>query len=74
LPDRSEALRDAPTDTKRLVYDAFDLRIVFDKAERRVQISATVTETVADLLERPADLALCGDLLRGWDSNPQPFG
>ncbi len=56
------------------VFDAFDLRCVYDKLDGRVEISATITESVADLLQEPGDLALCGCLLRGWDSNPQPIG
>jgi site-specific DNA recombinase len=74
LPDLSDALRDAPPETKRLFFDAFDLRVIFDKAEGRLQISATITEALADLLQEPRDLALCVRPLRGWDSNPQPTG
>jgi hypothetical protein len=74
LPDLTEALREASPATKRLAFDAIDMRVVFNKTEGRVQISATITEAVADLLHAPGDLALCGRLLRGWDSNPQPFG
>lgn len=50
LPDLSERLRNADEATKRLVFDAFDLRIVFDKTNGRVRISATVYEHVGDLL------------------------
>jgi hypothetical protein len=57
-----------------LVFDAFDLRVAYDKIDGRVQISATITEAVADLLQEPGGLALCGTKLRGWDSNPQPLG
>jgi hypothetical protein len=74
LPDLSRALREASQDTKRLVFDAFDLRVAYDKLERRIQISATVSEAVADMLQKPQDLGLCGKKLRGWDSNPQPLG
>jgi hypothetical protein len=70
LPDLSEALRDADAATKRQVFDAFDLRCVYDKLDGRVEISATITEAVADLLQAPAleDLGLWGRSLRGWDS------
>jgi hypothetical protein len=40
----SERLRDADAATKRLVFDAFDLRVAFDKLEGRVQITATLAE------------------------------
>jgi site-specific DNA recombinase len=72
LPNLTDALSEASPATKRQVFDAFDLRCVYDKLDGRVEISATITEAVADLLQEPGDLALCGGLLRGWDSNPQP--
>jgi hypothetical protein len=58
--DLSEALHDADPATKRAFFDAFDLRGTYDKLEGRLQISATITEALADLLEEPGDLALCG--------------
>jgi len=47
LPDLSEALRHAPTARKRQVFEAFCLEIRYDKVGRRVEISATVSEAVA---------------------------
>lgn len=44
MPDLSKALREAPTAVKRQTFQAFDLQIAYDKAERRVEISATVSE------------------------------
>lgn len=44
LTDLSDALRDATTADRRLFLDAFDLRVIFDKIEGRIQISATITE------------------------------
>jgi site-specific DNA recombinase len=70
LPDLSDALREAPDDTKRRLFDSFDVRLVYDKIEGRIEISATVTEAVAGLLVN-SGLSLCEDKLRGWDSNPQ---
>ena len=32
IPDLAERLRDAPNATKRALFDAFDLRVVYDKA------------------------------------------
>ncbi len=47
LPDLSVALREAPLETKRRFYSAFDLQVVVDKAAGTVHISAAVDETVA---------------------------
>jgi hypothetical protein len=48
--------------------------VVRDKIEGRVEVSATVTEAVADVLLSLKGLRLYGKKLRGWDSNPQPLG
>jgi hypothetical protein len=42
VPDLSQALREAPAAIKRQTYQAFDLRIAYDKAERRVVVSEAV--------------------------------
>ena len=47
VPDLSERLRTASMQIKRQVFEAFDLRIHFDRREGRVEISATVSEEVA---------------------------
>jgi DNA invertase Pin-like site-specific DNA recombinase len=46
----SERLRDADNTTKRALFDAFDLRVVYDKTSDRLSISATLIETVASML------------------------
>jgi hypothetical protein len=78
VPDLSERLRDADDSTKRALFDAFDLRVVYDKTSDRLSISATLTEAVAYMLRTgPLDNGvetLSQRALRGWDSNPQPFG
>ena len=56
LPDLSHALQRAPAELKRQVFDAFQLNIIYDKVERRIEISATITETVAQTLENAKDL------------------
>ena len=56
LPDFSEALRRAPLELKRQVFEAFCLQIRYDKVERRIEISATVSETVAIAFENAKDL------------------
>lgn len=78
MPDPSERLRDADDETKRALSDAFDLRVVYDKMADRLSISATLTEAVTSMLRagplRNAVETLSQRTLRGWDSNPQPFG
>ncbi len=56
LPDLSEELRAAPTELKRQVFEAFQLRIAYDKLERRITISATVSEAVAEAFHNAKDL------------------
>ena len=51
LPDLGQALREAPAEIKRQVFESFDLQIAYDKAERRVELTATVSEAVADAFE-----------------------
>ena len=36
---------------KRQVFESFDLQIAYDKVGRRIEISATVSEAVADAFE-----------------------
>ena len=68
-------LRDVPPETKRRVYDALDVRVVHDTTAKRLQITATVEpETAALLATEPRADELVERTLRGWDSNPQPFG
>ena len=72
VPDLSERLLDADDATKRALFDAFDLRVVYDKASDRLSISATLTEAVAAMLRNGLQ-PLSSISLRGWDSNPQPL-
>ena len=51
LPDLGQALREAPAAVKRQVFESFELRIAYDKSERRVELTATVSEAVADAFE-----------------------
>jgi hypothetical protein len=57
LPDLTNQLREAPRELKRQVLEAFDLQITYDKAERRIEILATVSEAVADAFEDKKALA-----------------
>ena len=56
IPDLADALHQAPTELKRQVFDAFCLQIADDKPGRRIEISATITEAIADALENAKDL------------------
>ena len=56
IPDLAAALQQAPTELKRQVFEAFGLQIVYDKPSRRIEISATITEAIADTLENAKDL------------------
>ena len=51
IPDLSRQLRDAPREVKRQLFDAFELRITYDRAERRIEVSATVSEAIAQAFE-----------------------
>ncbi len=50
LPDLSEALRRAAPDTQRQVFDAFALRVEYDRVGGLVRISAAVDDAVATAL------------------------
>ena len=56
LPDLTKALRAAPPALKRQVFEAFCLEVRYDKVERRIVISATVSEAVAKAFENAKDL------------------
>ncbi len=51
IPDLTEALRTASPSIKRQVFESFDLQVAYDKAEGRVEITATVSEAVAETFE-----------------------
>jgi len=51
IPDLTEALREAPAAVRRQVFESFDLQIAYDKAEHRVELTATVSEAVADAFD-----------------------
>jgi hypothetical protein len=51
IPDLTQQLRDATPEIKRLAFQAFELRVEFDKAQRHIALSATITEAVARALE-----------------------
>jgi hypothetical protein len=50
-PRPHRGLREAPVAVRRQVYESFALQIAYDKAEGRVELTATVSEAVADAFE-----------------------
>ncbi len=56
IPDLTEALETASPQIKRQVFASFDLQIAFDKQGGRVEISATVSEAIADAFENAKTL------------------
>ncbi len=51
VPDLSKTLAEATPEAQRQVFQAFDLQIACDKVGRRIEISATVSEAIADAFE-----------------------
>ena len=56
IPNLAHALQQAPPEIKRQVFDAFGLQITYDKTARRSEISATITEAIAEALHNAEDL------------------
>jgi hypothetical protein len=56
IPNLAHALRQAPPEIKRQVFDAFGLQVTYDKTARRIEISATITEAIAEALHNAEDL------------------
>jgi hypothetical protein len=50
---------------KRQVFESFDLQSAYDKAEERVELSATVSETVAEAFQNAETLLAEGARPRG---------
>lgn len=53
IPDLSAALRAASPGVKRQMFDAFGLQITYDKARQHIDITATISEQLADALDPP---------------------
>ena len=56
-------MREASPAVQRQVFEAFELQILYDKAERRIEISATVSEAVASAFEKKKALPKEGSLV-----------
>jgi hypothetical protein len=63
VPDLAKALREAPPELQRQVFQAFELQILYDKADRKIEISATVSEAVAEAFEKQKALPKEGSLV-----------
>jgi hypothetical protein len=60
IPELGQALTEAAPAIKRQVFESFDLRIAYDKAQHRVELTATVSEAVADAFENAKALQVEG--------------
>jgi hypothetical protein len=79
VPDLTKALREAPPEVQRQVFEAFELEILYDKAGRTIEISATVSEAVANAFEKQKALPKEGSLvvvtdIAGAGFEPATFG
>jgi hypothetical protein len=79
VPDLTESLRTASPEVQRQVFEAFELEILYDKAERRIEISATVSDAVANAFEKQKALPKEGSLvvvrdIAGAGFEPATFG
>jgi hypothetical protein len=63
IPDLGESPRSATPEVQRQVFEAFELEILYDKANRKVEISATVSGTVADAFQKQKALPKEGSLV-----------
>ena len=79
MPELTKALREAPPEVQRQVFQAFELQILYDKAGRTIEISATVSEAVANAFEKQKALPLGGlaggsESIAGAGFEPATFG
>ena len=79
IPDLTKALREAAPEVQRQVFEAFELQILYDKAERKIEISATVSEAIANAFQKQKALPKEGSLvvvrdIAGAGFEPATFG
>ena len=79
VPDLSESLAKASPEIQRQVFEAFELQITYDKVGRRIEISATVSATIADAFENAKALQKEGSAvvardIAGAGFEPATFG
>jgi hypothetical protein len=51
VPDLTKSLARATPEVQQEIFEPFELQIAYDKIGRRIEISATVSEAVADAFE-----------------------
>ena len=66
-------------DLQRQVFEAFELEVLYNKAARKIEISATVTEAIANAFEKQKALPKEGSLVllaevAGAGFEPATFG
>jgi hypothetical protein len=79
VPDLAKALREASPELQRRVFQAFELQILYDKAGRKIEISAAVSKAVAEAFEKQKALPKEGSLvvvrdIAGAGFEPATFG
>lgn len=79
VPDLAKSLAEATPAVQRQVFEAFELQIAYDKIDGRVEISATISEAVADALENAKALQMEGSMvvareIAGAGFEPATFG
>ena len=62
-----ESLAKAGPEIQRQVFEAFELQITYDKVGRRIEISATVSTTIADAFENAKALQKEGSVVVARD-------
>ena len=63
VPDLSKSLAEATPGLLRQVFEAFDLQIADDKVGRRIELSATVSDAVANAFENTKALQREGSVV-----------
>ncbi|HXV05730.1 MAG TPA: recombinase family protein [Solirubrobacterales bacterium] len=79
VPDLTRSLAQASPEVQRQVFQAFDLQIAYDKVGRRIEISATVSQAIADAFENTKALQMEGSQvvprdIAGAGFEPATFG
>ena len=78
MPNLGEALRKASKELQRRLFEAFDLRIAYDKVGGRIEISVTLWEGVAGPgeVQSPPDggLQVVAKGIAGAGFEPATFG
>ena len=63
MPDLTKALAEAPPAIQRQVFEAFELQIAYDKPGGRLELTATVSEAVAEAFENTKALRREGSVV-----------